>query len=57
MADLVLVHMTSGEEVLVNRDQITHAQVNRARLGYEVTFVGGGSIIIREDLTTLKNKP
>lgn len=55
MADLVLVHKDTGEELLLNRDQIIHAEIYAENT--DVLMTGGLHVFIREKLTVLRDRP
>jgi hypothetical protein len=54
MADLVLVHKDSGEEVLLNRDQILNAEVYDGKT--DILLANGSHLFINEGLKVLRDK-
>ena len=55
MADLVLVHKDSGEEVLLNRDQIIDAEVYDGKT--DILLANNSHLFINEGLKVLRDKP
>jgi uncharacterized protein YlzI (FlbEa/FlbD family) len=54
MADLILVHKDTGEEVLLNRDQIIHAEIYDNHT--DILLSNGTHLFIREQLEALRDK-
>lgn len=55
MADLVLVHRDTGQEVLLNRDHILYAEIYDEST--DITLTNGTHLLIREKLVPLRDKP
>lgn len=56
MADFISVRKDTGEEVMLNRDQVTYAESQDEQFT-RVMFTNGEHLLIRESLQVLKSRP